>query len=517
MRLVLVLSLATLIGGSAWSAETVPPAATTTVSPTEVPDLRAALPEAPSLIDREGVLYWDDGKGSAYRIIAADAQGATLDSEIGPIAVPRKLLAENRTDCLAVLPKLVVQAQGAKLTQVPGLTLAEGVMTGVHLRCPDLLVISDGVLRKGAAPGADRSPDRKVLDQAATALRQQLEKSRYDQLGRKTVEDILRRLPLNDDAEKFEYDEVLPSFARRVARNGWLLQTFPEEPAAKKLVNAIIAADTMQPVTVYEGPGLKLAEVRNAFGQGGWVLTTSSRTSFARPHPLPMYLSDAKSLGLTLVADLPAGANPMADADQAVAARLFHGSRAIATWSRSGGLQCELNEWRRAVPDRSPRIDSNAVSGFLPMGYYKDEEKTAKTFKIMEGVRWSVPGDWAEVNTDGTLKLLGRGSVCINTGGEKVFPEEVEEVLKLHPSVRDAVAVAVPDEKFGEVVTAVIELEPGQSVDDAEIIAHVKSKLAAFKAPKHVVVVDTIGRAPNAKVDYKRLKALATERVEAAG
>jgi acyl-CoA synthetase (AMP-forming)/AMP-acid ligase II len=95
--------------------------------------------------------------------------------------------------------------------------------------------------------------------------------------------------------------------------------------------------------------------------------------------------------------------------------------------------------------------------------------------------------------------------VCINTGGEKVFPEEVEEVLKEHPGVRDAVAVGVPDEKFGEAITAVIEAEPGIALDEADVIAHVKSKLAHYKAPKRVLTVDTIGRASNGKVDYKRL------------
>jgi fatty-acyl-CoA synthase len=102
--------------------------------------------------------------------------------------------------------------------------------------------------------------------------------------------------------------------------------------------------------------------------------------------------------------------------------------------------------------------------------------------------------------------LLGRGSVVINTGGEKVFPEEVEEALKTHDSVHDAVAVGVPDEKFGEAITAVVELAPDTKVDDDELIAHVKDRLASFKAPKHVVVIDTIGRAPNGKVDYKRLR-----------
>jgi acyl-CoA synthetase (AMP-forming)/AMP-acid ligase II len=109
------------------------------------------------------------------------------------------------------------------------------------------------------------------------------------------------------------------------------------------------------------------------------------------------------------------------------------------------------------------------------------------------------------------LTLLGRGSVCINTGGEKVFPEEVEEVLKRHPGIIDAVAVGVPDEKFGEAITAVVEAKPGASLDERDVIAHVKAALAAYKAPKRVLVVDSINRAPNGKVDYKgvRTRALA--------
>jgi acyl-CoA synthetase (AMP-forming)/AMP-acid ligase II len=103
--------------------------------------------------------------------------------------------------------------------------------------------------------------------------------------------------------------------------------------------------------------------------------------------------------------------------------------------------------------------------------------------------------------------------VCINTGGEKVYPEEVEEVLKTHPDIRDAVAVGVPDEKWGEAICAMVEAVPGVEVDEADVIAHVKSRLAAFKAPKRVLAVDSIGRAPNGKVDYKRLKSEAVARV----
>ena len=109
----------------------------------------------------------------------------------------------------------------------------------------------------------------------------------------------------------------------------------------------------------------------------------------------------------------------------------------------------------RRVEPGSGEMGMVAVGGFLPVGYYKDEVKTVQTFRDLEGRRWSVPGDFATVNADGTIHLLGRGSVCINTGGEKVFPEEVEEALKTHPSVRDAVVVGVPDPRFGETICGV--------------------------------------------------------------
>ena len=169
---------------------------------------------------------------------------------------------------------------------------------------------------------------------------------------------------------------------------------------------------------------------------------------------------------------------------------------------------------RRVTPGSGER-GLVAVTGLLPVGYYKDEEKTAKTFKLIEGVRWSVPGDWAEVNTDGTLKLLGRGSVCINTGGEKVFPEEVEEALKTHASVRDAVVVGLPDARFGERICAVVEPIPGEAPSLADLSAHVREHLAGYKAPRDLVLVESIGRAPNGKVDYAAAKARALAELKA--
>jgi len=146
-----------------------------------------------------------------------------------------------------------------------------------------------------------------------------------------------------------------------------------------------------------------------------------------------------------------------------------------------------------------------------PAGYYKDEEKTARTFRTINGVRYSIPGDWCIVEADGSLTLLGRGNACINTAGEKVFPEEVEEALKTHPTVEDALVVGLPDEKWGQSVTAVVELKPGAELDEAALRAHVRQKLAGYKTPKHVVTADRSLRASNGKADYPAAKACAQE------
>ena len=148
-----------------------------------------------------------------------------------------------------------------------------------------------------------------------------------------------------------------------------------------------------------------------------------------------------------------------------------------------------------------------ALRGRTPVGYYKDEAKSAATFITVDGVRWAVPGDWAEVDADGTLRLYGRGSQCINTGGEKVFPEEVEEVLKLHPSVADAAVVGLPDERFGEAITALVETIDGAPADEAALIAHVRTTLAAYKSPKQIFTIASIDRAANGKLDYRALAA----------
>ncbi|MFK7919113.1 MAG: acyl-CoA synthetase, partial [Ilumatobacter sp.] len=150
-----------------------------------------------------------------------------------------------------------------------------------------------------------------------------------------------------------------------------------------------------------------------------------------------------------------------------------------------------------------------ALRGRTPIGYYKDEEKSALTFVMIDGERYSIPGDYASVEVDGTVNLKGRGSQCINTGGEKVYPEEVEECLKLHPSVLDAAVVGLPDEKWGEAINALVELAPDAELDVESLRDHVKANLAAYKAPKRILDIPTVGRAANGKLDYTALKKVA--------
>ena len=172
-----------------------------------------------------------------------------------------------------------------------------------------------------------------------------------------------------------------------------------------------------------------------------------------------------------------------------------------------------LDDAGRDVAPGSGEQGMLALGGYLPVGYYKDPSKTAATFRTLGGVRYSVPGDWATVDVDGTITLLGRGSVCINSGGEKIYPEEVEEALKRDPAVADCVAVGVPDDRYGEAVTAVVAAEPGQMVDPVSL-REGDGGLARFKRPRHVVVVDEIPRGPNGKADYAWARRTAAARVE---
>jgi len=150
-------------------------------------------------------------------------------------------------------------------------------------------------------------------------------------------------------------------------------------------------------------------------------------------------------------------------------------------------------------------------SGAIPLGYYKDPVKTAATFKEIDGVRWSIPGDHARREADGSVTVLGRGSVCINTGGEKVHPEEVEAVLLRHDDVFDAVVVGTPHERWGQQVTALVQRRTGSEVSEEELREHARSLISNYKVPKQVLFIDQVPRTPVSKVDYPASAALALE------
>lgn len=178
----------------------------------------------------------------------------------------------------------------------------------------------------------------------------------------------------------------------------------------------------------------------------------------------------------------------------------------------------ELNDTTRILTEDGEPVEPGSGekglicnSGMVPLGYYKDAEKSAKTFPTINGTRYSITGDYATVEADGSITLLGRGSICINSGGEKIFPEEVEEALKTHNSVQDCLVVGVPDDRFGERVTAVISSSGSEEIATDILKQHVRGKLADYKAPRSYVIVDTVPRAANGKADYKGAKAIALE------
>ena len=166
-----------------------------------------------------------------------------------------------------------------------------------------------------------------------------------------------------------------------------------------------------------------------------------------------------------------------------------------------GKNACVIDESGRRIAKGSGEAGRVAVRGHLPLGYYKDPEKTAATFPVIDGIRYSVPGDLATIGDDGTITLLGRGSTCINTGGEKVFPEEVEEAIKSHDGITDALVIGLPHVRFGQMVAAAVEWADGATVDEGRLLDHLRARLAGHKIPRVVMAVDSLGRGPNGKAD----------------
>ena len=192
----------------------------------------------------------------------------------------------------------------------------------------------------------------------------------------------------------------------------------------------------------------------------------------------------------------------------------FGGTSVVAKGQSGGGGPRVTIDKRTVVldDDGNEVVPGSGVRGILakrgniPVGYFKDEKKTAETFRTINGVRYAIPGDYAQVEADGTVTMLGRGSVSINSGGEKIYPEEVEGALKGHPDVFDALVVGVPDPRFGQHVAAVVAPRKGRHPTLAELDAFVRTEIAGYKVPRSLWIVDEVKRSPAGKPDYKWAK-----------
>jgi acyl-CoA synthetase (AMP-forming)/AMP-acid ligase II len=213
--------------------------------------------------------------------------------------------------------------------------------------------------------------------------------------------------------------------------------------------------------------------------------------------------------GLTIVDTLGASeglgpSNASTSGDPAIAPARFRVSDRVSVIDEVTG---------HPVAPGSDEVGLVAMGGNIPIGYYNDPAKTAATFRVIGGKRYSVPGDYATVAADGTVQLRGRGSACINTGGEKVYPEEVELTLKKHASVFDCAVVGVPDPRFGEKVVGIVQVTENHYLDAAELTAWSRRKLAGYKMPREWLFVDVLPRSAAGKVDHPKLRALAMQRL----
>ena len=264
-----------------------------------------------------------------------------------------------------------------------------------------------------------------------------------------------------------------------------------------------------------------------------WTLVQEHRVNMitvvgdAMMRPLLDHYADHGEIDASSLFALASGGALLAPATKQQAAALLpnvilidvFGSSETGTAGSRAGAETEtfsvgadtivLDDDLRPVEPGSGVVGRLARCGHVPLGYYKDEAKTKETFAEFAGHRWVMPGDRATVEADGTIRLLGRGSGCINTGGEKVFPEEVEAVLKGHPDVLDVLVVGVPDDRWGATVTAVVQTRSGQALSLEALREHARADLAGYKLPRLVVPVETIVRGPNGKPDYRWAESVA--------
>ena len=287
-----------------------------------------------------------------------------------------------------------------------------------------------------------------------------------------------------------------------------------------------------QTVALYTEPAFDPARILDLVEKAGVVSLTFLGDAMGRP-VAEAILAEPDRWDLSSLAAVSNGAAPLSDGvrdeiRQALPGRFildsYGASESGAAGSRiDDGSEGATGSPRFTVNDQVEVFDAElkpapvgvdgmlARSGPVPLGYYKDPVKSAATFKEIDGVRWSIPGDFARREEDGSVTLLGRGSVCINTGGEKVHPEEVESVLLRHEEIFDAVVVGTPHERWGQQVTALVQVRDGATLTEGEVREHCRALIANYKVPKTVKFIDAVPRTPVSKVDYAASAQLAAQ------
>lgn len=270
-----------------------------------------------------------------------------------------------------------------------------------------------------------------------------------------------------------------------VASESVNILTIVGDAMAQPLADAVAAAEAAG--TPYDVSSLFV------IGSGGAVLSSAAKTRLAELIPTIMVVDGFGSSETGIV-----GSKLHVSGDTSTAPKFTVNAQTQV-----------LGDDGHPVTPGSGQVGRLARRGHVPLGYYKDEVKTKATFLEVDGDRWVLPGDNATVDEDGTVVLLGRGSTSINTGGEKVYPEEVETVLMTSPDIADVIVVGLPDKRWGQRVVAVVSAAPGASPDLESLREHARSALAGYKLPRELIVVDAVERTPAGKADYKWARATA--------
>jgi 3-oxocholest-4-en-26-oate---CoA ligase len=250
---------------------------------------------------------------------------------------------------------------------------------------------------------------------------------------------------------------------------------------------------------VFAGPVVEaLSREPGRWRLGSWSVVTSGGVLFSDE-------LKKRLLGLVpglLIADVYGSSEAVAAARSVSTVK--GGTTSPRVFTRTATVRVIREDGRDVGPGEVGMV---AYGGRQPLGYYRDEVKTAASFQVIGGARFLLTGDFATVDAEGLITVLGRGSSCINTGGEKVFPEEVEEILKQHPAVRDVIVLGLPDQRLGEQVAAVVEVNPDHQLDVGGLIAFARPVLAGYKVPRQVRAGKVV-RGPNGKVDHQATRAV---------